>query len=114
MTHEFPPMVRLSTALGGVIAAFTTAGAEVAAGSPPAAAFGWSMLAGIAGAGVTYGVTTAKVNSAHAKIAAEKADRIAAIADLKGDVNRGFDRMEEQLRDQTRTVMEALSRNFKS
>jgi hypothetical protein len=64
--------------------------------------------AGIAGAGVTYGVTTAKVNSAHAKITAEKADRIQAVSELKEDVNRGFDRIERQLTEQTRIVLGAV------
>jgi hypothetical protein len=70
--------------------------------------FGWSLIAGIMGAGVTYGVTTAKVNSAHAKIEAEKVDRIQSVSGLKADMNRGFDHIERQLEAQTKTVIDAL------
>jgi hypothetical protein len=108
MTHEFAMMVRFATAIGGTVAAFTTAGVEVVSGSVPSAAFGWSLIAGIAGAGVTYGVTTAKVNSAHSKIEAEKTDRIQSVAGLKDDMNRGFDHIERQLEAQTKTVIDAL------
>ncbi len=108
MTHELSMMVRLATTLGGAVAAITTAGAEVVTGAAPSVAFGWSMIAGIAGAGVTYGVTTAKVNAAHSKIEAEKTDRIQSVSDLKQDVNRGFDRIERQLTAQTETVIAAL------
>ena len=101
-------MIRALTALAGVVAAGTTAAVEVAASAPPSSAFAWSALAGIAGAGVTYGVLTNKVNAAHARITAEKQDRIQAVAELKADVNRGFDAIRDDLRDQTRTVIEAL------
>jgi hypothetical protein len=103
-------MIRFVSAAAGVISAGTTAAFEVAAASPPPVAFAWSAIAGIAGAGVTYGVLTNKVNSAHAKIASEKADRIQAVSELRADVHRGFDGIERRLEEQTRTITDAMSR----
>jgi hypothetical protein len=105
-------IVRVATMTVGAVSAGLTALIQVSESAPPSVALGWSVFAGIAGAGVTYGVTTAKVNSAHAKIAAEKADRIQAVGDLKDDVNRGFERIERQIEsqlgEQTRVVLEAM------
>lgn len=89
--------------------------------SPAPVAFAWSAIAGIASAGVTYGVLTSKVNAAHARISAEKMDRTAAILAekldreaavmaLKTDMNRGFDGIEKRLEEQTRTVIDAMER----
>ena len=104
-------MIRLATASAGMLAAGATAALEVAAAAPPPVAFAWSAIAGIAGAGVTYGVLTSKVNAAHARISAEKADREMAVSELKADVIRGFDRIDRSLADQTRTVLEAIKRD---
>lgn len=103
-------MIRLFTASAGVLAAGTTAFLEVGAAASPPVAFAWSAIAGVAGAGVTYGVLTSKVNSAHARITAEKADRERSVSELKADVNRGFDGMEKRLDEQTRTVIDAMAR----
>ena len=103
-----PMMIRLLTTSAGILAAGATAALEVATAAPPPIAFAWSAIAGIAGAGVTYGVLTAKVNNAHARITAEKEDRVQAVAELKADVNRGFDEIKTDLREQTRTVLDAL------
>jgi hypothetical protein len=103
-------MIRFVSAAAGAISAGTTAAFEVAAAAPLPATFAWSAIAGIAGAGVTYGVLTNKVNAAHAKIAAEKADRIQAVSELRADVHRGFDGIERRLEEQTRTLTDAMSR----
>jgi hypothetical protein len=47
---------------------------------------------------------------AHQRIDTEKHDRERAIDALKTDVNRGFDRLDRALNEQTRTVLEALGR----
>lgn len=103
-------MIRLLTATAGVLAAGTTAVLEVAGTASPPVAFAWSAIAGVAGAGVTYGVLTGKVNSAHARITAEKLDRERADDSLKADINRGFDSIEKRFDEQTRTVLDAMSR----
>lgn len=103
-------MIRALATITGLVAAGTTAVGEIATGASPTVALGWSVIAGIAGAGMTYGITSNKVAAAHQRIDAEKDDREKAVSDLKLDVNRGFDRIEKQLSDQTRTVIDALSR----
>lgn len=104
-------MIRLLTTSAGVLAAGATAALEVGAAAPPPVAFAWSAIAGVAGAGMTYGILTSKVNAAHARITAEKADRERAVSELKADVNRGFDEIKVDLREQTRTVLDALTRH---
>jgi len=104
-----PMMVRVVTATVGAVSAAVTALFQVSESAPPQVALGWSVIAGIAGAGVTWGVTTSRVNSAHQKIEAEKADRIQAMGELKDDVNRGFDRIERQLTEQARATERQLS-----
>jgi hypothetical protein len=101
-------MIRLATLSVGIVSASITAVVESATAAPPNLMFLWSAVAGIAGAGVTYGVLTNKVNAAHARITVEKCDREKAISDLKADVTHGFDSLREDLREQTRTVIEAL------
>lgn len=108
LTWYSPMMIRLLSASAGLLSASATAAIEVANASPPTMTVAWSAIAGIAGAGATYGVLTSKVNAAHAKIEVEKADRIQSVANLKDDVNRGFDRIERQLTAQTETVIAAL------
>lgn len=101
-------MIRLLSAAAGIVSAGITAAVEVTQASTPPTAFAWSAVAGIAGAAVTYGVLTNKVNSAHARITAEKCDRERAVSELKADVNRGFDEIKVDLREQTRTMIDAL------
>ena len=108
LTWYSPMMIRLLSASAGLLSASATAAIEVANASPPSFTLAWSAIAGIAGAGATYGVLTSKVNAAHAKIEAEKIDRIQSVTGLKDDMNRGFDHIERQLEAQTKTVIDAL------
>lgn len=68
-------------------------------------------MAGVAGAGTTWGALRSQVRANAAAIAAEKKDREKAVADLKADVNMGFERMERSLERQTDTLTAALDRN---
>lgn len=101
-------MIRILSATAGVVSAGVTAALQVASSAPAAKEFAWSAIAGIAGAGVTYGILTSKVNNAHARITAEKSDRERAVSELKADVIRGFEEIKTDLREQTRTVIDAM------
>jgi hypothetical protein len=101
-------MIRLATMTAGIASAGLAAAVETSVAAPVSLTLLWSGVAGIAGAAMTYGILTNKVNAAHARITAEKCDREKAVADLKFDVNHGFDRIEQRLTDQTSTVIAAL------
>lgn len=110
-------MIRALSAVAGVASASLVAAIEVAAAASPPAMVGWSLLGGVAGAGVAWGALSSKVNNAHkrigetnARVESEKLDREKAVTELKGDMNRGFDSIERQLTAQTATVIKALER----
>lgn len=102
-------MIRLVSGAVGVVTAGMAAFVE-AAGGYPSPAVVWPVGTGLLCAAMTYGVLTNRVKTAHDRIDAEKLDRVAAIADLKADVNRGFERIDTALERQTATVLDALSR----
>ncbi len=103
-------MIRLSSALAGVLSAGTTAALELGASASPPVTFLWSAGVGLLTAGFTYGVLSNKVTNANARITAEKTDRERAVSELRADVHRGFDGLERRLEEQTRTVIEAMAR----
>jgi len=104
-------MIRLLTTSAGVLAAGTVAAYEVAASSSPPVIIGWSLMAGVAGAGATWGAFRNQVKANTAAIETEKRDREKADAELKADVNRGFDGIKADLNRQTDTFLAALERN---
>ncbi|MDP1859696.1 MAG: hypothetical protein Q8K82_13555, partial [Gemmatimonadaceae bacterium] len=78
---------------------------------------GWSLVAGAVGAGVAWGAMRGSISSAHkriteaeTRIVGEKNDREKSVAELKADMIRGFGEIKTDLREQTRTVLEAIDR----
>ena len=104
-------MIRLLTTSAGVLAAGVAAAYEVAVLSSPPVVFAWSVVAGAAGAGATYGALSGRVKANSAAIAAEKRDREKADTELKADLHRGFDGIKADLNRQTDTFLAALDRN---
>jgi len=102
--------IRLLTASAGILAAGTTAALEVSAAASAPSTLIWSAGVGLLTAGATYGALSNKVTNTNARITAEKEDRERAVSELKADVNRGFGEIKTDLREQTRTVVDAMSR----
>lgn len=108
-------MIRATTAAVGLVSAGVVAMYEALTAAPPVAMFGWSLLGGVAGAGVAWGTLKGRVASAHKRISetnqallTEKNDREAAVRDLKADVNRGFDNIERSIDRNTKVMLAAL------
>ena len=103
-------MERAITAAVGVVSAGTVALVQIAAASTVPVVVGWSLVGGAAGAGVAWGALNGKVKEAHARIVAEEENRRRAVGELKDDMVRGFSEIKTDLREQTRTVLEAIDR----
>lgn len=108
-------MIRILSATAGLLSAGMAALLEATGGAYSTASTVWPIGTGILCAGVTYGVLSSKANNAHKRITetnqrveAEKQDREKAIAELKGDMNRGFDGIERQIERHTNTVLRAV------
>lgn len=101
---------KVMAAVSGVVAGIAAAvGAEengISLGVSVVISLVTSALVG----GSLYGALRSSLTGAHRRISDEEQDRKAAVAELKADMNRGFDRLERTTEQQTTQIIAALRR----
>lgn len=98
------------TSIAGTVGAAVAAKLAEAQGLSVGLTAGISLLTGTATAAGAFAATRVSVRHAHHRITEETDNRKEAVAELKADVTRGFDRMEASMERNTRQLIDALHR----